>query len=172
MKLLSSLVGLLLLAFSATGVKSGLVVQIVDLAPRDCSPVQWVVVNSHLNEIYNQTIHGDGSPELPLRLFNKLPNGCTGNLLAKKGLEFELSTRNDIQLRDTRTDVSKYLYKRGFFSWAASIWKFTPWAAITGVALGVIGTITCALDWAGASLKGKAACIIGKLLLGLRGSSA
>ncbi|KAH8897232.1 hypothetical protein GQ53DRAFT_507245 [Thozetella sp. PMI_491] len=90
-------------------------------AVRDCAIVRWVVIDSHEIEIYDEVIHGTSKS---LRVFDKLSAGCSGNLLAMRHSDIELSTRSDVQIRDPETGLSTFLYKRGFLSWARSIFKW------------------------------------------------
>ncbi|KAH6711943.1 hypothetical protein BKA61DRAFT_677156 [Leptodontidium sp. MPI-SDFR-AT-0119] len=134
---------------------TGVVVQSVEVVPRDCSPVKWVVISSHEIQIYNETIHG--SPK-SLRLFDKLPNDCPGNIIAMKRSELEASPRKDIQLRDTRTGLSTFVYKRGFWSVAKSIFKYIPYASAV---IGAFDAIDCIVEWNSNSWAGKTACVLG-----------
>ncbi|KAJ6512825.1 hypothetical protein C8R45DRAFT_327811 [Mycena sanguinolenta] len=120
-----------------------------------CAPITHVVIDSSMVEIYNATIHGtDGH----LRLFNMIPLACPDRHV--RTLPREPSSRTDLQLRDTRTELSNIVFRRGFFSWAKSLLKWVPYAS---TAIGLFGLGECIWEWAtkGASIPGATSCVLG-----------
>ncbi|KAF7365947.1 hypothetical protein MVEN_00470100 [Mycena venus] len=120
-----------------------------------CEPRTHVVIDSSTVEIYNSTIHGtDGH----LRLFKMIPLACPDRYI--RTLPRELSFRTDLQLRDTRTELSTIIYGRGLFTWAKSLLKFVP---IVNTAIGIFGLADCVWEWAknGATVPGGLACVLG-----------
>ncbi|KAJ6464946.1 hypothetical protein C8R45DRAFT_1023519 [Mycena sanguinolenta] len=120
-----------------------------------CAPITHVVIDSSTVEIYNATIHGtDGH----LRLFNMIPLACPDRHV--RTLPREPSSRTDLQLRDTRTELSNIVFRRGFFSWAKSLLKWVPYAT---TAISLFGLGECIWEWAtnGVSIPGATACVLG-----------
>ncbi|KAJ7864931.1 hypothetical protein B0H13DRAFT_2562833 [Mycena leptocephala] len=120
-----------------------------------CVPADHVVIDSSTVEIYNATIHGtDGH----LRLFKMIPLACPDRHV--RTLPREPSSRTDLQLRDTRTELSNIIFRRGFFSWAKSLLKWVPYAS---TAIGLFGLGECIWEWAtkGATISGATACVLG-----------
>ncbi|KAJ7816179.1 hypothetical protein B0H13DRAFT_2137146 [Mycena leptocephala] len=72
----------------------------------------------------------------------------------------EPSSRTDLQLRDTRTELSNIVFRRGFFSWARSLLKWVPYAS---TAIGLFGLGECIWSWAtnGATVSGATGCVLG-----------
>ncbi|KAJ6577929.1 hypothetical protein B0H19DRAFT_572557 [Mycena capillaripes] len=120
-----------------------------------CEPRAHVVIDSFTVEIYNATIHGtDGH----LRLFKMIPLACPDRHTGM--LPRESSSRTDLQLRDTRTELSTIVYRRGFFTWVNSLLKWVPYAK---TAVGLFNLGECIWDWVerGKSVVGGAACVLG-----------
>ncbi|KAJ7930723.1 hypothetical protein B0H13DRAFT_2264069 [Mycena leptocephala] len=104
-----------------------------------CVPVSHVVIDSSTVEIYNATIHGtDGH----LRLFKMIPLACPDRHVHT--LPREHSSHTDLQLRDTRTELSNIVFRRSFFSWAKSLLKWVPYAS---TAIGLFGLGECIWEW-------------------------
>ncbi|KAJ7927747.1 hypothetical protein B0H13DRAFT_1024129 [Mycena leptocephala] len=130
-----------------------------------CVPVTHVVIDSSTVEIYNAAIHGtDGH----LRLFKMIPLACSDRHV--RTLPREPSSRTDLQLRDTRTELSNIVFRRGFFSWAKSLLKWVPYAS---TAIGLFGLGECIWEWVakGISIPGATFCVLGGIttLIGISG---
>ncbi|KAJ7908713.1 hypothetical protein B0H13DRAFT_2331217 [Mycena leptocephala] len=123
-----------------------------------CEPRTHVVIDSSTVEIYNSSRHGT---EGHLRLFKMIPLACPERYI--RTLPRELSFRTDLQLRDTRTELSTIVFRRGFFTWAKSLLKFVPSAFSTIV--GIFGLVDCAWEWKknGATVPGGLACVLGAI---------
>jgi hypothetical protein len=72
-----------------------------------------------------------------------------------------LSKRKDLQVRDPRTDLSTFLYRRGFFTWARSLLKWVP---IASTVVGIFDLLDCVVEWKSNSWAGKLACVLGGIL--------
>jgi hypothetical protein len=119
-------------------------------------PISHVVIDSSTVEIYNATIHGtDGH----LRLFKMIPIACPDRHV--RTLPRKPSSRTDLHLRDTRTELSNIVFRRGFFSWAKSLLKWVPYAS---TAIGLFGLGECIWEWATKgppSIPGATSCVLG-----------
>ncbi|KAK6981556.1 hypothetical protein R3P38DRAFT_2808034 [Favolaschia claudopus] len=128
----------------------------VSSTPQDpCLPVTHVVIDSSTVEIYDASRHG-ADPHL--RLFNMIPLACPDRHV--RSLPREPSSRTDLQLRDTRTELSNIVFPRGFLSWAKSLLKWIPYAS---TAIGLFGLGECVWEWVnqGVSVLGATACVLG-----------
>ncbi|KAJ6505002.1 hypothetical protein C8R45DRAFT_1180948 [Mycena sanguinolenta] len=130
-----------------------------------CVATTHVVIDSSTVEIYNPTIHGtDGH----LRLFEMIPLACADRHV--RTLPREPSSRTDLQLRDTHTELSNIVFRRGFFSWASSLLKWVP---AFKTAIGALGLGVCTWSWIkkGITVEGATACVLGGVstLLGVGG---
>ncbi|KAK7036349.1 hypothetical protein R3P38DRAFT_2911440 [Favolaschia claudopus] len=123
--------------------------------PHGCVPVTHVVIDSSTVEIYDAATHGT-NPRL--RLFNMIPLACPDR--HARSLPLETSSRTDLQLRDTRTDLSIIVFRRGFLSWAKSLLKWVPYAS---TAIGLFGLGECIWEWAttGVTVSGATSCVLG-----------
>ncbi|KAJ6503556.1 hypothetical protein C8R45DRAFT_1185215 [Mycena sanguinolenta] len=130
-----------------------------------CVPATHVVIDSSTVEIYNATIHGTHGH---LRLFKMIPLACPNRHV--RTLPRESSSRTDLQLRDTRTELSDIVFRRGFLSWASSQLKWVPWLS---TAAGLFGLGVCTWEWAakGASALDGTTCVLGAVttILGVGG---
>jgi hypothetical protein len=117
----------MLLSLLFLSVINGLSTTQPDIIASSCQSVRYVVVDTFNVEVYDQSIHGSA---YSLRLFDRMPSSaCYNNMVMKT---VALSSRTDVQVRDPKTGL--ILYDRGFFQWAASLLKYTPFAFV-GAAL-------------------------------------
>jgi hypothetical protein len=72
------------------------------------------------------------------------------------------SPSTDLQLRDTNTGLSTFVYRRDFFSWGLAILKIAPYAfggAGAGFLGGIAVIVSCTLTTPSPSYAGLATCI-------------
>ncbi|KAJ7206298.1 hypothetical protein GGX14DRAFT_397108 [Mycena pura] len=148
----------LLCAFLTVTISAGTVID----ARRDdsaCERRTHVVIDSSTVEIYNATIHGT---DARLRLFEMIPLACPDRHTTR-ALPREPWSRTDIQLRDTRTELSTIVFRRGFFTWVKSQLKWVPWVS---TAFGFAKLAQCTWKFASSgSIDDKFGCILGGVAL-------